>query len=116
MGTPEWYSITLAMVAIQPWQGLVNVPIKHHPTIGDMIVQQIFEGDVKQIPNYRDIHQPLHDVNVSITMATAKLAGDNWRTGSSFRQNGLWDLGGADGGRLWETSIYFDLLEAQIDQ
>ena len=28
-------------------QGLVNVPIKHHPTIGDNNLQQIFRGDIQ---------------------------------------------------------------------
>ena len=34
------------------FQGLVNVPIKHHPTIGDIMwynIQHIFEGDVQNL-------------------------------------------------------------------
>ena len=36
------------------YQGLVNVPIKHHPTI------QIIEGDVKPIPKKGHLPTPVH--------------------------------------------------------
>ena len=39
-------------------QGLVNVPIEHHPTIGDIISDRYLKVMFK-IPNSRDIYQPL---------------------------------------------------------
>ena len=42
------------------YQGLVNVPIKHHPTIGNVeSPTDICFGDVKQIPKKGHLHQPL---------------------------------------------------------
>ena len=46
-------------------QGLVNVPIEHHPTIGDISSPtDMAEGDVKQIPKSWDIYQPLSNIDI----------------------------------------------------
>ena len=41
------------------FQGLVNVLIKHHPTFWGYNLQQIFKGDVKQIPKKGDLPTPV---------------------------------------------------------
>ena len=47
---------------ITRYQGLVNVPIKHHPTIGDINSNRYLKVMLKKSPK-RDIYQPL-DIEV----------------------------------------------------
>ena len=51
-------------IYVSMYQGLVNVPIQHHPTIGDIISKRCgCFGDVKPIPNSRGHQSQPHDIS-----------------------------------------------------